>query len=168
MDVELESSRTSSRECGDCLLRPNRTCGSSPTARQNESHSDSLQVVTTSNDESDQNSQQPANTHTMDLERSVTEGQSMSHNESRQQDATDRTERTENNHLPAQGMVVGDDDETETNTSDRERRKRKKGALMCISLTRLVALVILAIVIAGLFTVPIVLFILKANDNNVS
>ena len=162
MDVEFESSRTSSRECGDCLLRPNRTYGSSPTARQNEY---SLQVVTTSSDENDGHSQQPVDTHTMDLERS---SQSTSHNKSWQQVATDRTERTENNHLPAQGMVVGDDDETETNTSDRERRKRKKGALMCISLTRLVALVILAIVIAGLFTVPIVLFILKANDNNVS
>ena len=79
------------------------------------------------------------------------------------------------NNLPADDtpmrMCVREADEhhedkpdktTDTATTDKQK---EKGAL---SLTRFVALVILAIVIAGLFTVPIVLFILKTNLSNVS
>ena len=72
----------------------------------------------------------------------------------------------------------------ESNNSNRERTSvsleslnqsstanetaRKSASSVVISLTRLVALLVLALVIAGLFSVPVALFVLKTNIDSVS
>ena len=53
-------------------------------------------------------------------------------------------------------------------TYQRVRKKVKKRRAVSVCAVKIVALLILGVVIAGLFSIPITLFILKANTNNVS
>ena len=55
-----------------------------------------------------------------------------------------------------------------TGDTSASNRRRGEGALMCMTLTRITALVVLATVIAGIFSVPIILFVIKTNQDRVS
>ena len=75
-------------------------------------------------------------------------------------------------HRPNGSAAGGGETHHEDNelaiTGDTSTGHRSKGALTCMTLTRITGLVVLAIVIAGIFSVPIVLFALKTNKDRVS
>ena len=92
--------------------------------------------------------------------------------------SSSETQRLHNNILEDRHRPIRSAGERETHHEDSEpdvagdtstsNRRRGKGALMCMTLTRITALVVLAIVIAGIFSVPIILFVIKTNKDRVS
>lgn len=161
------------REGSDCLQRPSNTCRFSLTGAKSESNANLLQGVTETS-ERVENGQWTADTHSMDMERSVTAGQSDTWTNLQQQvhdvPTSPSSERAGNYHLH-EGVGGENHHELEPETTiatQPKDRQMKKGALLCLSATKIMALMILGIVIAGLFSVPVAFFVLETNHFSVS
>ena len=157
------------RECSDCLQRASNTCRFSLTGAKSESNANLLQGVTETS-ERDENGQWTADTHAMDMERSVTAGQSDTQTNLQQQvgdiPTSPSSETAGNYHLHEH--VRGENHhelEPETTIATQPKdRQMKKG----LSATKIMALLILGIVIAGIFSVPVAVFVLKTCHFSVS
>ena len=165
------------REGSDCLQRPSNTCihRFSLTGAKSESNANLLPDVTETS-ERVENGQWIEDTHAMNMERSVTAGQSDTQTNLQQQVHDDPTspssERAGNYHLHVHedvGREYHHELEPETTIATQPKdRQMKKGALLCLSATKIMALIILGIVIAGLFSVPVAVFVLKTHHFSVS
>lgn len=157
-----------SRECSDRLQRPTNTCRFSFPGAESKSNAGLPQGVTS---ERDENGRWREDIHAMDTERSVTTGQNPDTQTNLQQQVHDipTSPRAGNNHLHEDMHNINrQDEEPETTVAIATDRQMKKGALLCLSATKIMALIILGIVIAGVFSVPIALFVLKTNHSSVS
>ena len=156
------------REGSDCLQRASNTCRFSFTGAKSESNANLLQDVTETS-ERVENGQWTADRHAMDMERSVTAGQSDTQTNLQQQvhdvPTSPSSERASNYHLHED---VSGENHHELAATQSKDRQMKKDALLCLSATKIMALVILGIVIAGLFSVPIAVFVLKTHHFSVS
>ena len=161
------------RDCSDCLQRASNTCRFSLTGAKSESNANLLQGVTETS-ERDENDQLTADTHAMDMERSVTTGQSDTQTNLQQQvgdvPTSPSSETAGNYHLHEHVSEENHHElEPETTIATQPKdRQMKKGALLCLSATKIMALLILGIVIAGLFSVPVAVFVLKTHHFSVS
>ena len=156
------------RECSDCLQRASNTCRF---RAKSESNANLKSVPVTSESENDQ---LIADTHAMDMERSVTAGQSDTQTNLQQQvhdvPTSPSSERAGNYH-PLEHVSGENHHELEPETTIATQltdRQMRNGPLLCLSATKIMALLILGIVIAGLFSAPIAVFVLKTHHFSVS
>ena len=184
--MDVESSSISSRE-----VSPRRSNGvrsnSAYTSRMNstDARQGELQqhtVTTVSGDHESVGDHCPPGEDVINQEMAICEsGQNETQTEPREQvtpPSSSETQRLHNNIHEDRHRPIRSAGERDTHHSDSEpdvtgdtstsNRRRGKGALMCMTLTRITALVVLAIVIAGVFSVPIILFVIKTNEDRVS
>ena len=151
------------REGSDCLQRASNTCRFSLTGAKSESNANLLQDVTETS-ERVENGQWIEDIHAMNMERLVTAGQSDTQTNLQQQVHDDPTSPSSERA----GNYVGGENHHELAATQPKDKQMKKGALLCLSATKIMALMILGIVITGLFSVPVAFFVLKTNDFSVS